>query len=209
MCAHADDILMTLINPNVSLPELLSLFGKCGYYSGYKLNLRKTLILAFNYKPQEKIKRLCQFKWKNNSIKYLGVQIPTIFDQNYISIRNDIKSDTNRWVLLPMNFYNNIEIIKINILPRLLYLFQSLPVEVPQKQFSEWNRIISTYIWGKQRPRIRFQDIEHSLIGIPPQALLGDIKLQKNYLKKLNTWITVPLNIWHKILKDKDVEKNA
>lgn len=55
----------------------------------------------------------------------------------------------------------------------------------------------------------KWKDIEHSLIGVPPQALLDDINLQKNYLKKLNTRITVPLNIWHKVLEDKDVEKNA
>lgn len=63
--------------------------------------------------------------------------------------------------------------------------------------------------WCDPTYEAKWKDIEHSLIGIPPQALLGDINLQKNYLKKLNTRITVPLNIWHKILKDKDVEKNA
>lgn len=47
MCTHADDILMALINPNVNLPELLLLFGKFGYYSGYKLNLHKTIANSY------------------------------------------------------------------------------------------------------------------------------------------------------------------
>lgn len=48
----------------------------------------------------------------------------------------------------------------MNILLRLLFLFQSLPVEVPPKQFNEWNRLNSTFIWGKPKPRIRFQTLQ-------------------------------------------------
>lgn len=137
---------------------------KFGSYSGYKLNLNKTQTLTFNYEPQENIYRICTFKWKSNIIKYLGVQIPkdvsSIYDQNYIPLTAEIKADLNRWALLPMNMYNRIEAIKMNILPRLLFLFQSRPVEIPTKQFNIWNRMISTFIWGKQKPRIRFQTLQ-------------------------------------------------
>lgn len=57
-----------------------------------------------------------------SSIKYLGVQILpdllTISKMNYCPITEIIKkTDLNRWVLLPLDLYNRIEIIKINILP--------------------------------------------------------------------------------------------
>lgn len=146
------------------MPKLLSRLKEFGSYSGYKLNLHKTQTLTFNYEPQENIYKICQFKWKGNTIKYLGVQIPkeisAIYDHNYIPITADIKADLNRWSLLPMNMYNRIDVIKMNILPRLLFLFQSLPVEVPLKQFSDWNRTISSFIWGKQKPRIKFQTLQ-------------------------------------------------
>ena len=48
---YADDILVTLTNPNASLPKLLSLLKEFGSYSSYKLNLHKSL--TFNYKPQQ------------------------------------------------------------------------------------------------------------------------------------------------------------
>jgi len=51
ICAYVDDILVTLTNPNASLPKLLSLLRKFGSYSGYKLNLHKTRTLTFNYEP--------------------------------------------------------------------------------------------------------------------------------------------------------------
>ena len=93
---------------------------------------------------------MCTFKWKGNKIKYLGIQIPrelsATYEYNYTPITADIKADLNCWSLLPMNMYNRIDVIKMNVLPRLLYLFQSLPVDVPPKQFSEWNRMISAFI---------------------------------------------------------------
>lgn len=39
-----------------------------------------------------------------------------------------------------------------NILPRYLYLFQALPIEIPLKHWSELNKIISRFIWqGKKK----------------------------------------------------------
>lgn len=254
ICAYADDILVTLTSPNASLPKLLSLLKEFGSYSGYKLNLHKTQTLTFNYKPQENIYKICQFKWNSNTIKYLGVQIPkevsAIYDHNYVPITADIKADLNRWSLLPMNMYNRIDAIKMNVLPRLLLLFQSLPVEVPPKQFGDWNRTISSFIWGKQKPRIRFQtlqlpkdkggmalpcledyyraaqlrslvcwwdpvcdakwkDLEQSQISIPLQSILGEKTLLKKHLKELSNLMAAPLNIWHKLLKNKEFERNA
>ncbi len=48
------------------------------------------------------------------------------------------------------------------MLPRLLYLFQSLPVEVPLKQFREWDKWISRFIWRGRRPRIKFKTLQRS-----------------------------------------------
>lgn len=96
-CLYADDILLTLTKPNISLPKLLALHKEFGSYSGYKLNLNKTQTLTFNYKPQDDIKKICSFKWNENTIKYLGVQIPRdlsiIYDLNYIPITSNIKAD--------------------------------------------------------------------------------------------------------------------
>lgn len=254
ICLYADDILLTLTNPNVSLPNLMSLLQEFGWYSGYKLNLNKTQTLTFNYKPPDRIDKLCNFKWKDKVIKYLGVQIPknlsTIYDLNYNPITASIKADLDRWSLLPMNMYNRIDAVKMSILPKLLFLFQSLPIEISPKQFNNWNKMISSFIWGKQRPRIKFQtlqlpknkggralpcledyykaaqlrslvywcdpkyeakwkDLEQNQIEVPLQALVGDRTLQEKYLENLNTWTTVPLNIWYKQLKKGRIERNA
>ncbi len=50
----------------------------------------------------------------------------------------------------------HIHLIKMNILLRLLYLFQMLPVMVSKKAFTLLNRAIMKFIWCKKRPRLRY-----------------------------------------------------
>ena len=76
ICLYADDILMTLSNPKVSLPKLLHLLEEFGLYSAYKLNLRKTQTLTFNVNPHENIYRTSKFKLTDSIMKYLGVRLP-------------------------------------------------------------------------------------------------------------------------------------
>ena len=40
------------------------------------------------------------------------------------------------------------------------YLFQLLPLEVPQKEFNEWDGLISRFIWNSRRPRVRFKSLQ-------------------------------------------------
>lgn len=62
---YADDVLIYLTHPTRSLPALMSTLEEFGLFSGYKLNVRKTQILIFNYIPDRKIKESFRFNWEN------------------------------------------------------------------------------------------------------------------------------------------------
>ena len=160
----ADDVVAYLERPSESFPALMNLLEEYGYYSGYKLNVTKTQILAINYTPTPELKKKYKIKWNSETIRYLGVNITKgawkLYTANYIQINQELRRDIERWSTLQFDLSSRIEIIKINVLPRLLYLFQTVPVMIPPKQFMEWDRWISRFIWGGRRPRIRFSTMQ-------------------------------------------------
>lgn len=164
ICMYADDVLLFLASPESSISKVMTLLKTYSLYSGYKINIQKTQTLTYNFRPNSDIRRQCKLKWNSPSLKYLGINltkdVSKLFDSNYGLICKEIKSDMANWNLLPLDMSNRIEIIKMNVLPRLLYLFQSLPLDVSQSQFNEWDGMISRFVWNGKRPRIRFKTLQ-------------------------------------------------
>lgn len=162
----ADDVLIHLTDPEASLPVLMEFLDEFNFFAGYKLNIAKTQLLSFNYKPTEEIRHRYKLKWDMKEIKYLGViitkNLSSLYGANYNVINQSIKSDMERWSTYPLDFASKINVIKTNILPRLLYLFQALPVEIPKHQFTIWNKLISRFIWDGKKPRIRYTTLQLS-----------------------------------------------
>lgn len=167
LALFADDVLIYLSNPNSSLPELMTLFGQFGQISGYKINVQKTQVLSYNYTPTEKVKQLYKLNWNQESMKYLGIHLThdlcRLKTANYIPLITKIKEDIERWNLIPYTtIASRVEVIKINVLPRILYLFQNLPVELSNNEFIEWDKFISRYLWQGKRPRIKYRTLQLS-----------------------------------------------
>lgn len=161
----ADDILIYLGHPSASFPELLTILKEYGLLSGYKLNTHKSQILTFRYSPSHSIREEFKVNWESKSIKYLGVNIPKhlnlIIAENYDILFSKIKSDLTRWNLIPfLGLGQRVEVIKMNLLPRLLYLFQNIPVELPKGKFQELDKLISRFIWQGKKPRIRYKTLQ-------------------------------------------------
>ncbi len=153
----ADDVLISLKQPGTSLPKLMEKLDSFYYLSGYKLNMTKTQVLSLNYIPPQAIQEAYKFKWKVKTIKYLGVtlvrNLTKLYETNYKALNQEIKNDMERWSVLTLDFSSRIEIIKMNVLPRIFYLFQSLPTEILKSQFKDWNK-------KRGRPRIKYTTLQ-------------------------------------------------
>lgn len=150
------------MQPTQSFPELMSLLETYGSFSGYKVNIQKTTFFTFNYRPPGFITGNFCLKWESVSMKYLGVILSKdtsqLFQANYAPLITKIKAEISRWNLIPfLSMSSRVESVKMNILPRLLYLFQSLPVNIPMQQFVEWDKLFSRFICQGRKPRIRFK----------------------------------------------------
>nr|AAD02930.1 reverse transcriptase [Oryzias latipes] len=161
----ADDLLLTISQPTKTLPIIMDSLKDFGTLSGYKINVNKTQVLTLNYSPPQNIKDEYKWEWQADSIKYLGIALhkdfTKMFEVNYGPLNTKLQSDLQRWNAIPfLDLHSRIDSIRMNILPRMLYLFQCLPFPIPQKQFVEWDKMLSRYIWRGKKPRIKYKTLQ-------------------------------------------------
>ena len=70
------------------------------------------------------------------------------------------EEDFRRWSTFPLDFGTLSEVIKMKMLPRLLYLFQSIPHIILETQLKTWDKMISRFIWAGKRPRVKYKTLQ-------------------------------------------------
>ena len=157
----ADDIIFFLTDLKNTISNLLSLIEEFGKFSGYKINNTKSVLMFLNEEERRCPPVNTEFTIATNGFKYLGIEITPDLNKtvstNYNPLVNEVTEMLNRWTNLPISMIGRIHVIKMSILPKFLYYFQTLPLALPISFFDNLNKLFSQFIWNNRKARLRYK----------------------------------------------------
>jgi hypothetical protein len=128
-------MILFLRDPKNYTKKLLETINSFSKVSVYKINIQKSVaFLHTNSAQSEKeIRETIPFTVASKTIKYLRIKLmketKDLFNENYKSRKREIKEDMRRWKDRPCSWIRRINIVKMTILPKAIYMFKAIPLK--------------------------------------------------------------------------------
>jgi hypothetical protein len=128
-------MILYLTDPKNSTQKLLDTINSYSKVAGYKINIRKSLAFLYinNEQTEKEYMKKIPLTIASKKIKYLGVNLTKdvndIYKDNYKPLKKEIEEDYRRWRNIPCSWIGRINIAKMAILPKAIYMVNAIPIK--------------------------------------------------------------------------------
>ena len=92
-------------------------------------------LYANNELTERETKKIIPFRIASKRIKYLQINltkdVKDLYSENYKTLKKETEENTNKWKHRPCSWIRRINIIKIYILSKAIFRFNSIPIRIP------------------------------------------------------------------------------
>uniref|UniRef100_A0A8C5N7I9 Reverse transcriptase domain-containing protein n=1 Tax=Gouania willdenowi TaxID=441366 RepID=A0A8C5N7I9_GOUWI len=164
MLLYADDILLTLTKPCQSLIALTTCLREFSLISGYKVNFDKSEIMILDNDIKIEPPYIQPFRWAPSGFDYLGIrivpQLNRLYSENITPLVKKVQEMLTRWKNLPVSFLGRINLIKMTVLPKILYPTSMLFVNLRANDIANMNKALSDFIWNGRKPKVKLAGLQ-------------------------------------------------
>jgi hypothetical protein len=77
--------------------------------------------------------------------------VKDLYKENYTLLKKEIEEDYRKWRDLPCSWIGRINIIKMSILQKVIYMFEAIPIKISMTFTKEFEKSTMKFTWKHKR----------------------------------------------------------